>query len=80
MHQEIIEMSSELRMLLLILTVLAVSIYVFSRRISLRHAVFLLGLYSVFSIYVIGRGLENEFAAEIAEVLQKLVSYINILN
>jgi cation:H+ antiporter len=80
MHQEIIEMSSELRMLLLILTVLAVSIYVFSRRISLRHAFFLLGLYGIFSVYVIGRGLENEFAAEIAEVLQKLVSYINIFN
>ena len=80
MHQEIIEMSSELRMLLLILTVLAVSIYMFSRRISLRHAFFLLGLYGVFSIYVIGRGLENEFTAEIAEVLQKMVSYINIFN
>jgi len=80
MHQEIIEMSSELRMLLLILTILAVSIYVFSKRINLRHAVFLLGLYGIFSIYVVGRGLENEFTAEIAEVLQKLVSYINIFN
>jgi cation:H+ antiporter len=80
MHQEIIEMSSELRMLLLILTVLAVSVYVFSKRISLRHSVFLLSLYGVFSIYVIGRGLENAFTSEIAQVLQQLVSYINIFH
>lgn len=80
MHQEIIEMSSELRMLLLILTILAVSIYVFSKRIRLLHAFFLLGLYGIFSIYVIGRGLENTFTAEIAKVLQGLVGYINIFN
>jgi cation:H+ antiporter len=80
MHQEIIEMSSELRMLLLLLTILAVSIYVFSKRISLGHSIFLLLLYGVFSVYVIGRGLENEFTADIAQSLQKLVSYINIFH
>jgi cation:H+ antiporter len=78
MHQEIIDMSSELRMLLLLLTVLAVSIYVFSKRIRLIHAIFLLALYGVFSIYVIGRGLENQFTANISEQLHKLVSLINI--
>ncbi len=80
MHQEIIEMSSELRMLLLILTILAVSVYVFSKRIRLIHSVFLLGLYGIFSIYVIGRGLENEFTAKIAKILQQMVDYINIFN
>jgi cation:H+ antiporter len=80
MHQEIIEMSSELRMLLLILTILAVSVYVFSKYISLAHSIFLLVLYGVFSVYVIGRGLENEFTADIAESLHKLVSYISIFN
>jgi cation:H+ antiporter len=78
MHQEIIDMSSELRMLLLILTILAISVYVFSDKISVLHAVFLLGLYGVFSMYVIGRGLENEFTANIAHILQKLVGYIDI--
>ncbi len=80
MHQEIIEMSSELRMLLLILTILAVSVYVFSKRIRLIHSIFLLGLYGIFSIYVIGRGLENKFSAEIAQILQQMVDYINIFN
>jgi cation:H+ antiporter len=80
MHQEIIDMSSELRMLLLILTILAVSVYVFSKRIRLIHSVFLLGLYGIFSIYVIGRGLGNEFTAEIAKIFQQMVDYINLFN
>jgi cation:H+ antiporter len=80
MHQEIIEMSSELRMLLLLLTILAISVYVFSKRIRIGHSIVLLFLYGVFSVYVIGRGLGNEFTANIAEVLQKLVSYISIFN
>lgn len=80
MHQEIIEMSSELRMLLLILTLLAVSLYIFSKRIGLLNAILLLIMYTVFSVYVIGRGLDNEFTANIAKVLQKLVSYISLFN
>jgi cation:H+ antiporter len=66
--------------LLLILTILAVSVYVFSKRIRLIHSIFLLGLYGIFSIYVIGRGLENEFSAEIAQILQQLVNFIDIFN
>ena len=80
MHQEIINMSSELRMLLLILTIMAVSLYVFSKRIGLLNAILLLVMYAAFSVYVIGRGLNNEFAANIADILQKLVSYISIFN
>jgi cation:H+ antiporter len=80
MHQEIIEMSGELRMLLLLLTIMAVSIYVISKKIGMLHAIFLLLLYGVFSVYVIGRGLENEFSASIAEQLQQLVKYISIFN
>ena len=80
MHQEIIEMSSELRMLLLILTIMAISLYVFSKRIGLTNAISLLILYCIFSVYVIGRGLDNVFTTDIAQFLQKLVSYISIFN
>lgn len=78
MHQDIINMSSELRMLLLLLTILAVSIYAFSKKIALVHAIFLLVLYGAFSVYVIGRGLNNEFAESIAQILRELVSYFSI--
>ncbi len=80
MHEEIIAMSSELRMLLLLLTVLAFLIYVFTKRIRLVHAVLLLLLYGIFSLYVIGRGLENEVAGQIAKFLQYIVNFINIFS
>jgi len=80
MHQEIINLSGELRMLLLLLTVLALLIYVFSKQIGMRQAIMLLSLYGLFSIYIIGRGVENEFASQIAQGLQNLVNFVNIFN
>lgn len=80
MHQEIIELSSELRMLLLLLTILAFLIYAFNKNIGLLQAIMLLGLYGIFSIYVFARGLENEFAAHIAKILQNMVNFINFFN
>ncbi len=78
MHEEIINLSSELRMLLLILTILAFSVYVFKKTITEIQAYLLLGIYFVFTLYVIGRGAENEFAHSVAEVLRKMVSYLNL--
>ncbi len=80
MHQEVIEMSSELRMLLLLLTIGAFLIYVFSKRIGVWHAMALLGLYGLFSIYVVGRGLNNEIAIETGRVLQHMVSVFDFLH
>jgi cation:H+ antiporter len=80
MHGEIIALSSELRMLLLILTVLAFGIYIYSNRIRLIHAILLLSLYAIFSLYVVGRSLENDFVVAIGEGLQYLVSFLNIFN
>ena len=76
----IIDLSSELRMLLLLLTVLAFLVYVFAKKIGLKQAVLLLSLYAIFSIYVIARGLESEFAAKIAKILQDTVNTLNIFN
>jgi cation:H+ antiporter len=78
MHQEIIELSSELRMLLLFLTIGAFMIYLFSKKIGLIHALALLGLYGAFSLYVIGRSLDNKFAIWIGKVLQYLVDHLNV--
>ncbi len=77
MHQEIIDLSAELRMLLLLLTVFAFLIYVFAKNIGLLHALMLLGLYGIFSLYVVGRGLDNELAGRIAKGLQDFVYFIN---
>jgi cation:H+ antiporter len=80
MHEEIIALSSELRMLLLILTIGAFLIYVFSNRIRLIHAILLLALYVVFSLYVVGRSLDNEIVDRIGKGLQYLVNFINVFN
>jgi Ca2+/Na+ antiporter len=80
MHEQIIALSSELRMLLLILTVLAFAVYIYSNRIRLIHAILLLSLYGIFSLYVVGRSIENEFVVALGEGLQYLVSFINVFN
>ncbi|MCK5280398.1 MAG: sodium:calcium antiporter [Cyclobacteriaceae bacterium] len=78
MHQEVIEQSSELRMLLLILTVLAFGVYNFRKIIDGVQAYMLLGIYSIFTLYVIGRGAGHPITDEIAEVLRNMVSYLNL--
>jgi Ca2+/Na+ antiporter len=79
MHQEAIQQSSELRMLLLILTVLAFIVYTFRTVIDKVQANLLLGIYSIFMLYVIGRGANHPIASEIAEFLRNIVSYLNLL-
>jgi Ca2+/Na+ antiporter len=79
MHQEAIQQSSELRMLLLILTVLAFIVYTFRTVIDKVQANLLLGIYSIFMLYVIGRGANHPIATEIAEFLRNIVSYLNLL-
>ncbi len=80
MHQEVIDMSSELRMLLLVLTIGAFSVYIFKKRIGLTQAFLLLGLYTIFSLYVIGRGVGVPLASNIAEGLRAMVGFLSFLN
>lgn len=79
MQPETIAQSSELRMLLLILTILAFAVYLFRKSLNLIESYILLGMYFVFTLYVIGRGAENPIAMSIAEFLRSIVAYLNIL-
>jgi cation:H+ antiporter len=79
MHQETIDQSSELRMLLLLLTVLSFVVYIFRKSINELQAYLLLGIYFIFTLYVIGRGAEHPVATNIAEFLRYIVGYLNIL-
>lgn len=79
MHQETIEQSSELRMLLLLLTIIAFLVYIFRKKIDGVQAYLLLGIYTVFTLYVIGRGAGHPISSEIAEFLRSIVSYLNLL-
>lgn len=73
MDQAIIELSAELRMLLLILTVIVFGIFVVGRYVGQMKAYLLLVLYSLFVLYVVGRSTGNEFVASIGEVLRDMM-------
>jgi cation:H+ antiporter len=79
MHIETIEQSSELRMLLLLLTILSFLVYIFRKTIDGVQAYLLLGIYTIFTLYVIGRGAGHPLASDIAEFLRSIVSYLNLL-
>jgi cation:H+ antiporter len=78
MPPEIVDLSSELRFLLWILTILAVIIYTTGKYIGQKKAFLLLSIYFLFVIYIIGRGANNPIAQEIADFLVGVVKYFRI--
>ncbi|WP_422361332.1 sodium:calcium antiporter [Reichenbachiella sp.] len=71
-----IAISSEIRFLLLLLTILAVIIFTSSQYIGKTKAFLLLGIYFVFIAYIIGRSANNPIANSIADFLVSTVRLI----
>jgi Ca2+/Na+ antiporter len=69
----IMELSSELRMLLLILTIITIAIYIIGKGLGLVKAIMLLLLYAIFTLYIVGVSSGHHFAVEIAHFLRDLV-------
>lgn len=78
MPPEIVDLSSELRFLLLLLTIVAVLIFTSSRYIGKMKSFLLLGIYFLFIAYIIGRSADNELAASIADFLVSTVRIFSI--
>ena len=78
MPPEMIDLSSELRLLLWLLTLVAVVIYTVGRYIGRGKAVILLSIYFLFVTYIIARGAGNEFAQQIADTLVGIVRYFRV--
>ncbi|PIB36691.1 pseudouridine synthase [Reichenbachiella sp. 5M10] len=78
MPPEIVDLSSELRLLLLILTTIAVIIFTSTKYIGKTKAFLLLGIYVLFVLYIVGRGADNEFANMIAKYLVDTVHLFRI--
>lgn len=78
MPPEIVDLSSELRFLLLLLTILAVFIFTSSRYIGKMKSFLLLGIYFLFIAYIIGRSADNELASSIADFLVSTVRIFSI--
>ena len=78
MPPEIVDLSSELRFLLWLLTVLAVIIFTSGDYFGKRKSYLLLSIYVLFVLYIVGSGSGNEFAQSIADVLLSVVKFFKI--
>jgi cation:H+ antiporter len=78
MSEDIIDLSSELRLLLLLSTVAALAIFTTGKYMGRRKAFILLGIYVFFVTYIVGRGTGNEWAQSIADGLVSVVHFFNI--
>jgi len=78
MSEDIIDLSSELRLLLLLSTVAALVIFTIGKYMGRGKAFVLLGIYVFFVTYIVGRGTGNEWAQSIADGLVSVVHFFNI--
>lgn len=78
MPPEMIDLSSELRLLLWLLTFVAVIIFTSGKYIGRGKAVILLSIYFLFVTYIIARGADNAFAQSIADWLVSVVRFFSI--
>lgn len=77
MSVETVQNVSELRILLFILTFLAFIIYIAKKKMGLISAFLLISIYIVFTVYILGRSLDLEWATEISEVLKSINQIVN---
>lgn len=73
MPPEMIDLSTELRFLLWLLTVVAVVIYTTGKYMGKGKATLLLVIYFMFVLYIVGRGADNPLAEEISKILLRVV-------
>ncbi|MEQ9288511.1 MAG: hypothetical protein RIG77_16445 [Cyclobacteriaceae bacterium] len=78
MPEDLINLSAELRFLLLLLTIVAVLVYTTGKYMGKGKALLLLGIYFLFILYIIGRSAGNEMAASIANVLLSILEMVGI--
>jgi Ca2+/Na+ antiporter len=78
MSEDIIDLSSELRLLLLLSTVAALVVFTTGKYMGRGKAFILLGIYVCFVTYIVGRGTGNEWAQSMADGLVSVVHFFNI--
>jgi len=78
MTPDIIEQSGELRMFLLILTIVAFVIYLSGKKLGVGKAIALISIYFIFLLYIIGRSENIEMTNSVADFLNQIVNLIAI--
>ena len=77
MDAAVVSYSSELRILLFILTSFAVIIYLVGAKMGRLKAYLLLFVYGIFTLYIVGRNLDWPTANYISEILNSIYTSIN---
>ncbi|UTW60880.1 sodium:calcium antiporter [bacterium SCSIO 12741] len=77
MTPEINDLSGELRVLLLLITVVVFFIFYLGKHVGKKKAFFLLFLYAMFLLYVIGRSSNDPISTEVSHVLREILYAIN---
>ena len=76
MDPTVVEFSSELRILLLVFTILAFFVYYIGKYMGKIKAFILLAMYILFTAYICGRSLDASWAQEISDVLRNIANLI----
>jgi Ca2+/Na+ antiporter len=79
MPPDLVDLSSELRFLLLILTIIVVLIFTMGKHIGKTKAFILITLYVLFVLYIVGRSANNPIANAISEFLVSTVKIFSFL-
>ena len=76
MDPTVVEFSSELRILLLVFTILAFFVFYIGKYMSKIKAFILLSMYILFTAYICGRSFDASWAQEISDVLSNIANLI----
>jgi len=74
-----VENISELRILLFILTLMAFIIYLANRKMGKTSAFLLLGIYILFTIFILGKSMDAEFSSNISAYLSQINHWVDSL-
>lgn len=76
MDLTVVEFSSELRILLLVFTILAFFVFYIGKYMGKIKAFILLSMYILFTVYLCGRSFDASWAQEISDVLSNIANLI----
>lgn len=77
MTPEIIELSGELRVLLWLITIVVFFVFYIGKNVGTRKAYFLLALYGLFLLFVIGRSNNDPISESIGIFLREILGFLN---
>ncbi len=76
MTQEVIDQSSELRMILLLLTIATFFVFISGKYMGKAKAFILVGMYVIFALFIVGRSNGNPISLAIAEWMRNIVNFL----